>query len=166
MRTTLKFRILFCKIKSHQAVGEASLWAASSPQGREGWSRAPSSTGTQPRRAGLEFRRRKTPPAHLCFPRKGRESTPIWGPPHAVHPEAQRNKHFPLPLSLKRSKQFLFFVPGSWGVLELNQQLFKTLNVLENTGELKSTISLKKGKYNINPKLRSKGTSSRWCYLF
>lgn len=87
----------------------------------------------------------------------------IWRLPHAVHPGAQRNKHFPF--SLKRSKQFLF-ISGSWGVSELNQQLFKTLNALENTGDLKSIIPLKKGKCNINPNLRSKGTSSRWCYVF
>lgn len=117
--------------------------------------------------AELSSRRRKTPAALLSLPRKGRESTQqqYLGACPCCAPRSTKEQTLPSPsLFIKRSNTFLF-ISGSWGVLELKQQLFKTLNVLENTGELKSTISLKKGKYNINPKLRSKATSSRWCCL-
>lgn len=52
---------------------------------------------------------------------------------------------FPSPslfLSLKVSKQILI-IPSSWGLLEIKQQLFKTLNILGNTRELKSIVSSK-----------------------
>lgn len=69
----LKVRMIFCKTKSHQAVGEVSLWAAcSSPQTGGGWSGAPACTGAHLERAELGSRRRKAPPALLCLPRKGR----------------------------------------------------------------------------------------------
>lgn len=162
----------FYSVKSHQAVGEVFLWAACSrrqltPAWRgKKWSTSLHWGTSWEGWTGLQEKPKSSSTSLLAQESQGNNTaTHIWGPPHAVHPEAQKNKHFPLPLSLKRPKQFLF-IPGSWGVLEQNQQLFKTLNILENTWELRSAVSLKKGKYNINPKLRSKGTSLRWCYLF
>lgn len=93
------------------------------------------------KRPELEPRRRHAPPAHVHLLMKARDKTSNTYLVAYTRCASRNTKEQRLPspslfLYLKGSKQILF-LPGNCELLEIKQQLFKTLNILGNTGELK-----------------------------
>lgn len=116
MRTTLNLELYSVKPSHIKQWGKfpselpAPGGSSPSPQAGEGWSGASACTGAHHERAELDSRKRKTPPAHLCFPRKGREtahSTYLGGCPSCAS-RGTKEQTLPSPSPFKKIQNIYF----------------------------------------------------------